>query len=180
MFSQPHGTLKLMEWLRDLTGTIMQGLKLAIASDTTNQDWRSYVRKIVEGYNNLPHDITGYSPNYLYKGIDNRPEFMPDSKDLEVARQEAFVRTVSYQEMRMERHNRNVPSFEYAQNEEVLVRLSSSRPDVTKTDPRYAGPYKVLYNTNRTTYHLLEEEMGKMVRANVGRLKRYYRREQFF
>ena len=112
--------------------------------------WTSYIDRILEAYNNLTHQVTGFAAEFLYSGKSIQPEVI-EPTNLEEARKLAKERTSRTQLLRKQKYDKRHKPIIFQANEEVLYRRAQNDLQLAKTDPRYAGPFKVESSVHGTS-----------------------------
>jgi transposase InsO family protein len=158
-------------------GTIITKLRAALIDKPTRK-WSTLLTDVVKDYNNTPHDITGFSPQYLCFGTDHIPSFASPLMPIEQARTLARERTVKAQQRRKILHDSKHPSLQLQVGNRVLRRIADSHPSLTKTSPRWSGPYFIIKQVTDVTYDISETLSGPTVRAHVSQLKMFIARQQ--
>lgn len=160
-----------------MNGTLMIKIRTAI-QDHPRRKWTTLLPKILEDYNNTPHDVTGYSPAFLFFGKDPTPTFSTQTNNLQEAREKARIRTREEQEKRKQRHDSKHPKTAFEVGSKVLKLIPDNHPSKVKTSPKYTGPYYVIRKITHVTYDLAETLTGPTIRAHSSQLKKFVDRQQ--
>lgn len=150
-----------------LNGTIMQSLR-AFSLDYPTHKWSTLLPKVVSSYNNTPHDITDFTPNFLFSGISKLES--ESEVDLDAARQLARSRSEQHCKKRKAKHDLIHPSLEFQLNDLVLKRIAENNPIVNKLTPKYEGPFRISTKLSAVTYDLTDSS-GRISRAHISQLR---------
>ena len=166
-----------------VNGTLINKLRAAIEDDKTNKrkrKWSTLLKDIVNNYNRTPHDVTGFSPEFLLFATDSSPTFCSPAVSIDDARQQARERTALAQQKRKQTHDSKHEDEQYEPGDQVLWDIPPNHPKNNKLTPLRSGPYYVINRINdETTYDLCEtfSYSGPFLRAHVAHLKRFIPRE---
>ncbi|UYV69327.1 K02A2.6-like, partial [Cordylochernes scorpioides] len=98
--------------------------------------WSSLLAKIVKDYNSTPHDVTGFSPNFLLFGDWAIPEFSESPHfTIENARKKAIENSAKHREKWKARHDAKHPQSSFKVGDLVLRKIASNDPSMVKTSP---------------------------------------------
>ncbi|UYV84707.1 K02A2.6-like, partial [Cordylochernes scorpioides] len=98
--------------------------------------WSSLLAKIVKDYNSTPHDVTGFSPNFLLFGDCAIPEFSESPHfTIENARKKAIGNSAKHREKWKARHDAKYPQSSFKVGDLVLRKIASNYPSMAKTSP---------------------------------------------
>ncbi|UYV62918.1 K02A2.6-like, partial [Cordylochernes scorpioides] len=101
--------------------------------------WSSLLAKIVKDYNSTPHDVTGFSPNFLLFGDCAIPEFSESPHfTIENARKKAIENSAKHREKWKARHDAKHPQSSFKVGDLVLRKIASN-------DPRSPAPTQNIY-----------------------------------
>ncbi|UYV78277.1 hypothetical protein LAZ67_16000751, partial [Cordylochernes scorpioides] len=99
--------------------------------------WSSLLAKIVKDYNSTPHDVTGFSPNFLLFGDCAIPEFSESPHfTIENARKKAIENSAKHREKWKARHDAKHPQSSFKVGNLVLRKIASNDPSMVKTSPK--------------------------------------------
>ncbi|UYV75361.1 hypothetical protein LAZ67_12003633 [Cordylochernes scorpioides] len=99
--------------------------------------WSSLLAKIVKDYNSTPHDVTGFSPNFLLFGDCAIPEFSESPHfTIENARKKAIENSAKHREKWKARHDAKHPQSSFKVGDLVLRKIASNDPSMVKTSPK--------------------------------------------
>ncbi|UYV60981.1 hypothetical protein LAZ67_1002978, partial [Cordylochernes scorpioides] len=99
--------------------------------------WSSLLAKIVKDYNSTPHDVTGFSPNFLLFGDCAIPEFSESPHfTIENARKKAIENSAKHREKWKARHDAKHPQSSFKVGDLVLRKIASDDPSMVKTSPK--------------------------------------------
>ncbi|UYV62930.1 hypothetical protein LAZ67_2002542, partial [Cordylochernes scorpioides] len=91
--------------------------------------WSSLLAKIVKDYNSTPHDVTGFSPNFLLFGDCAIPEFSESPHfTIENARKKAIENSAKHREKWKARHDAKHPQSSFKVGDLVLRKIASNDP----------------------------------------------------
>ena len=160
-----------------VNGTLIMKLRTALL-DLPKRKWSTLLKDVVSHYNQTPHRITGFSPEYLLFGINKTPTFGSPPIPLEEARTLAIQRTTQAIAYRKRKHDEKHQHLELNLGQQVLKQIPYNAPS-TKTDQRWKGPYFVINKITDVTYDISEHlSSGPLVRAHISQLKVFVPREQ--
>ncbi|RWS04578.1 Retrotransposable element Tf2 protein type 1-like protein [Dinothrombium tinctorium] len=159
-----------------LNGTIMTKLRLALL-DYPKRKWSTLLRDVIRNYNNTPHDITGYSPQFLYFGEETLPEFA-EPHDIETARQIARKRTQEHQLKRKHHFDKTRRVFDFHIGQKVMREVPRNHPSTDKLSPKFTGPYYIIKKITEVTFDIAEDVSGNTTRAHASQLRPFVPREQ--
>ncbi|UYV70964.1 K02A2.6-like, partial [Cordylochernes scorpioides] len=98
--------------------------------------WSSLLAKIVKDYYSTPHDVTGFSPNFLLFGDCAIPEFSESPHfTIENARKKAIENSAKHREKWKARHDAKHPQSSFKVGDLVLRKIASNDPSMVKTSP---------------------------------------------
>ena len=160
-----------------INGTIIEKLRVEL-KDHPRRKWSTLLTDVVKNYNNSIHDITGFTPNYLFYGQDNSPDIGNQIIPLEQARQLACERTRVHQIKRKQRHDDKHRQYDFPIGSKVLRKIASNHPSLTKFHQRWTGPYLVIRQTGPVSYEIAETLTENPIRAHVSQLKPFFAREE--
>jgi transposase InsO family protein len=158
-------------------GTIICKLRAALL-DKPHRKWSTLLSDVVHNYNNTPHDITGFTPQYLFFGIDTTPPFGSPTTSLEEARELARQRTKTAQQRRKQLHDAKHESILFEPGDRVVRSIPSTHPSQTKTSQRWSDPYFIIKRLSDVTYDISETLSGPTIRAHISQLKKFIARQQ--
>ncbi|UYV70265.1 K02A2.6-like, partial [Cordylochernes scorpioides] len=96
--------------------------------------WSSLLAKIVKDYNSTPHDVTGFSPNFLLFGDCSIPEFSESPHfTIENARKKAIENSAKHREKWKARHDAKHPQSSFKVGDLVLRKIPSNDPTFKKS-----------------------------------------------
>jgi len=157
-------------------GTIITKLRAEIM-DKPHRKWSTLLKDVINNYNNTPHDITGFSPQFLLFGKEDTPSFSSQT-DIITARQIAIDRTNKAQHKRKSRHDLHHPKSSFNIGDRVIRIISAGHPSLTKTTQRWTGPYFIINKLSEVTFDIAENLSDKTYRAHSSQLKRFIARQQ--
>ena len=155
-----------------VNGTLITKLGAALL-DRPNRKWSQLLHNIIESYNHTPHDVTGYTPQFLFFGHEDKPSFASPGIPIESARQLANERTENERKRRKEYHDKKHPDKEFQIGSKVLRRIADNHPDLTKLNQRWSGPYYVIAKIGSLTHDIAETLTSTPSRAHVSQLKQF-------
>lgn len=142
-----------------------------------NLKWSSHLPDVVSELNATPHEITGFSAEYLMYGNGQPCDFNGTSIPLEQARALALKRTQDFQEAMKEKYDRKHRILELHPGDLVVEEVAANHPDLKKLDPRFKGHLQVVSQKGPNTYLLLNMDTGKEQIMNTSRLRLLKRTE---
>ena len=122
-----------------INDTIVKGIRLAL-KDSPRKEWTTVLKDVVQNYNNIIHENTGFTPSYLMFGTDNLNTRTPP---LAEALQSAMFRTEAFKLRKKQAYDQTHHPLNLNVGDLVKRRIPSNRPDVKKLTPKYEGPYDV-------------------------------------
>ncbi|UYV68678.1 hypothetical protein LAZ67_6000424 [Cordylochernes scorpioides] len=159
--------------------------------------WTKYIPKITESYNETVHTTTGFTPKFLYYGI--QPQYIEHDTvthtPIEKARKLAIERTIKSHEHSKQLYDIKHPEPIFKEGDQrnyylwstenkrlrtfnngdlVLVERMHETKGRHKFEPRYGGPYEVLRRAGDTVYLLKNLETGNLDKYHIDRLKQYH------
>jgi len=167
---------------------------LGKAVDQSQRNWDQLLPYLMSAYNGTKHDTTGYTPNYLLMGreqrtpidlvlADTHPPTDWGSYDAYVAEQQGFLRTAyrmvreqtkKCAERRKERYNLKVNELRLQVGDWVWRfyprRFTGRSP---KWQKFYGGPFLVIHCISPTNYVIQKGAKTPNVVVHVDQLKRY-------
>lgn len=158
-------------------GTIISKVRAALL-DYPTRKWSTVLKDVVNDYNRTPHDITGYTPQFLLLGIDTSPEFSTPEVAVDEARLVAQQRTAKQMEKRRQRHNAKHSSLEFDIGDRVTRTVPDNHPSQTKTTPRRTGPYFIIHRIGENTYDISDTLSGETTRAHVSQMRLFHPRDE--
>lgn len=156
-------------------GTLITKLRFVLL-DHPKRKWNTLLPKVVSDYNNTPHDVTGFTPAFLFFGKDSHPE--PPSMEISEARKLAKSRTENSQNKRKERHDAIHPETSFKIGDQVIRIIPSNHPSVIKTSQKYSGPYFIISQISDNTFDISETLTGPTYRAHSSQLRPFVERRQ--
>ena len=132
--------------------------------------WSFHIPDIVNEINSTPHQVTGFSPEYLMYG-------WPSNKvPIEEARKLALERTIRFQRMKKDLHDLKHKPLKLKTNDLVLVETADNDPGLEKLSPRFHGPYRILSQLGPNTFKVIDDQNGQITTINSCRLRKFKKR----
>ena len=160
-----------------INGSIIEKLRVEL-KEHPRRKWSTLLATVVKNYNNTIHDITGFTPKFLFTGDDNTPDLGNPIISLEQARRLACERTRVHQLKRKQRHDSKHPEKEFSIGSKVLRKIASNHPSLSKFHQRWTGPWLVIRQTTPVSYEIAETLTEEPQRAHVSQLKPFFTREE--
>ena len=160
-----------------VNGTLITGLRAALL-DKPSRKWSTLLSEVAQKYNKMPHDITGFSPEFLLFGIDSSPTFSSPSIGVDEARLLAKQRSRLAAQKRKERHDLKHPAMQFTPGDRVLRIIPENHPKQNKVTQRWSGPYFIIKQISDVTYDISETLSDRPQRAHISQLKMFVPREQ--
>ena len=126
-----------------INGILIEKLRVSLM-EHPRRKWSTLLADVVKNYNNTIHDITGFTPQFLFNGQTDTPDIGSPTIDLEQARQLACERSHVHQLNRKQRHDKKHLPFEFPIGSKVLRRIASNHPSLSKFQQRWTGPWLVI------------------------------------
>jgi len=133
--------------------TIITNLRTALV-DNPNKKWSTLLIDVISKYNSTPHCSTGYTPRFLMFGITDSPEFAEATVSLEEARKTATEVSDKAKQHHKAQHDSKHPEADFRVGDLVLRRIADNHPKLTKTSPRYEGPFRVNRTLGPVSYEI--------------------------
>ena len=134
-----------------LNHTLTIRLRL-LRADHPSLKWSSLVSTAVEQYNSTPHDITGFTPDYLFMGRPPHGPLPHDLQPLEEARALATKRTQQEQLRRKSNFDKTHSNVSFEVGQLVIRRIPDNHPELKKLDARNLGPFQIVEKVGPVTY----------------------------
>ena len=157
-----------------VNGTLITRLRATIV-DNPRSKWTTLLQQVVRQYNQTPHDVTGYTPEFLLFGINNTPTYVNNHTSLEEARGKANERTRAIQSKNKRRHDAVHPDIEFKLGVKVLRIVPRNHPSLDKLSPRWEGPFRIHNKVGPVTYDI-QDDNGSTYRAHASQLKLFIER----
>ncbi|GFX24637.1 retrotransposable element Tf2 protein type 3 [Trichonephila clavipes] len=115
-------------------------------------------KQVTYGYNNSPHDVTGFPPAYLMFGTLPYDSPLPNQVKLnyppiQQARQIAVNRTIKHHKINKQRYDKHYVDAKFKVGDLVLYQ-NFSYPNSSKLQSPYNGPFKVVRKLSNVTYEI--------------------------
>lgn len=114
--------------------------------------WSSLIQDATNIYNKSVHSVTGFTPRYLLDGSEEIPQGayqMP----LELAREEAAIRTAKAQRERKEQYDKKHQFIIFNRGDKVLRIIPKNHPNFNhKLAPKNLGPFVVIKQSGPVNY----------------------------
>ncbi|UYV74141.1 hypothetical protein LAZ67_11002233 [Cordylochernes scorpioides] len=143
--------------------------------------WTKYIPNITESYNDTVHTITGFTPRFLYYGI--QPQYIEHDTEtpIEKARKLTIERTIKSHEHSKQLYDIKHPEPIFKEGDQVLVK-TFIYPNTGKLTQRYIGPFKILKQLSPVTYEinkpiLPQRKQTEIIHSN--KLKLFYPESDF-
>lgn len=143
--------------------TLSQMIRTAVKMDR-HTDWEEHVAPSVHAYNTSVHEVTGYSPYYLLRGVHppagnllnepNSMHFRPGdpTETLLESRKKAVERTEQYQLKQKQRYDQKRGSNDLKKGDFVMMEISSLKKGQSQRfNARRSGPFRVVKVHNNNT-----------------------------
>ena len=135
------------------------------------------LRKIIQDYNNTPHDITGFTPHFLFFAHDKTPPFSSNQISIDEARELANERTLKFQQKKKDIHDSKHPKSNFKVGDIVIRKLANNDPSLTKMSKRYNGPYTIVKEIGPVTFDIEHQDTKVVSRAHASQLRIFISRD---
>ncbi|GFX32690.1 transposon Tf2-6 polyprotein [Trichonephila clavipes] len=137
--------------------TLVAKLRCKVNS-TTKTHWTKLLEQVTYGYNNSPHDVTGFPPAYLMFGTLPYDSPLPNQVKLnyppiQQARQIVVNRTIKHHKINKQRYDKHYVDAKFKVGDLVLYQ-NFSYPNSSKLQSPYNGPFKVVRKLSNVTYEI--------------------------
>ncbi|GFW25429.1 transposon Tf2-6 polyprotein [Trichonephila clavipes] len=165
--------------------TLVAKLRCKVNS-TTKTPWTKLLEQVTYGYNNSPHDVTGFPPAYLKFGTLPYDSPLPNQVKLnyppiQQARQIAVNRTIKHHKINKQRYDKHYVDDKFKVGDLVLYQ-NFSYPNSSKLQSPYNGPFKVVRKLSNVTYEIAKPNQytGKLTDIiHSTRLKPFHSKSNF-
>ncbi|UYV78642.1 K02A2.6-like, partial [Cordylochernes scorpioides] len=165
-----------------LNSTIINRLRCEYNS-SLKIPWTKYIPKITESYNTTIHTITGFTPKFLYYGI--QPQYIEHTTEkhtpIEDARKLSIERTIKSHEHSKQLYDIKHPEPIFKVGDQVLVK-TFIYPNTGKLTQRYIGPFKILKQFSPVTYEIDKPNIPQNKKTEIihsNKLKLFYPETDF-
>lgn len=169
--------------------TLSQMIRTAV-NEKRHTDWEQHVAPSVYAYNTSVHEVTGYTPYYLLRGVhppsgnllnepnDLHPKSENATETLLESRQKAVERTQKYQQKQKERYDKKRGHNSLKKGDYVMMEICTQKKGQSQRfNERKRGPFQVVKVYDNNTVDITG--MGKEVaRVNIERLSVVKMRQQ--
>ncbi|UYV77262.1 hypothetical protein LAZ67_15000280 [Cordylochernes scorpioides] len=145
--------------------------------------WTKYIPKITESYNETVHTTTGFTPKFLYYGI--QPQYIEHDTEthtpIEKARNLAIERTIKSHEHSKQLYDIKHPEPIFKEGDQVLVK-TFIYPNTGKLTQRYIGPFTILKQLSPVTYEINKPNLPQRKQTEIihsNKLKLFYPEAEF-
>ncbi|UYV68139.1 hypothetical protein LAZ67_5003162, partial [Cordylochernes scorpioides] len=145
--------------------------------------WTKYIPKITESYNETVHTTTGFTPKFLYYGI--QPQYIEHDTvthtPIEKARKLAIERTIKSHEHSKQLYDIKHPEPIFKEGDQVLVK-TFIYPNTGKLTQRYIGPFTILKQLSPVTYEINKSNLPQRKQTEIihsNKLKLFYPETDF-
>ncbi|UYV80669.1 hypothetical protein LAZ67_19001328, partial [Cordylochernes scorpioides] len=145
--------------------------------------WTKYIPKITESYNETVHTTTGFTPKFLYYGI--QPQYIEHDTEthtpIEKARKLAIERTIKSHEHSKQLYDIKHPEPIFKEGDQVLVK-TFIYPNTGKLTQRYIGPFTILKQLSPVTYEIDKPNIPQRKQTEIihsNKLKLFYPETDF-
>ena len=163
-----------------------------------NDEWDEVLPFAQSAYNGTVHEVTSFTPNFLWFSRELRSTVGRIVPDPELDKQTTYVEYVRKMRDRMTQayditraalkraalvtkkyYDRKMRLIKYVPGDQVLIKDHSLRPDKgqAKLMPKYAGPYWILDKLGDVNFRIQEREDGPMKVVHHNRMKPYMSRQ---
>ncbi|UYV70155.1 hypothetical protein LAZ67_7002015, partial [Cordylochernes scorpioides] len=165
-----------------LNSTIINRLRCEY-NDNLKIPWTKYIPKITESYNETVHTTTGFTPKFLYYGI--QPQYIEHDTvthtPIEKARKLAIERTIKSHEHSKQLYDIKHPEPIFKEGDQVLVK-TFIYPNTGKLTQRYIGPFTILKQLSSVTYEIDKPNIPQRKQTEIihsNKLKLFYPEADF-
>ena len=163
-----------------------------------NDEWDEVLPFAQSAYNGTVHEVTSFTPNFLWFSRELRSTVGRIVPDPELDKQTTYVDYVRKMRDRMTQayditraalkraalvtkkyYDRKMRLIKYVPGDQILIKDHSLRPDKgqAKLMPKYAEPYWILDKLGDVNFRIQEREDGPMKVVHHSRMKPYMSRQ---
>ena len=158
--------------------TIMQKIRIKLF-ERPKLKWSTVVQDAVKDYNDTPHSATTFEPRYILTGLNNKPSFASNVRNITEDRKIAHTKNVQTQKKRKEAFNAKHVERTFKEGDLVLRKIPANLPTRSKVGPRNEGPFVVKKALNKQTYLIQHENEEKPpFRIHNDQMQRFYKRKE--
>ena len=141
--------------------------------------WSTLLSDATGIYNSTLHDITGFTPRFLLTGDEEVPDGA-HQVPLDIAREQAAVRTASQQRRRKELYDKQHLQVTFEPGDRVIRKIPKNHPDYQdKLAPKNLGPFLIVKKTGPVNYLIVDPVHGsKPVSVHLDQLAPYVDRTE--
>ena len=135
-----------------LNQTLVNRIRCKI-NEHSRRPWSTIAIECTEEYNRTTHSVTGFSPQYLMKGVKSSiiPSSLEEPSNLSQDRKQAFQKSQAHHNMNKSRVDKKKKTHEFQIGDLVYVE-TGNRLNRKKLNPIRSGPFKILRRESSTIY----------------------------
>lgn len=136
--------------------TIVQRMRCKLNSEASNTPWPKILEQVTAEYNNTPHQVTSFPPNYLLYGTLPYESPLPNMEiypPLEQAREIAYDRTLKDHEKNKVRYDKRFLDSPFKEGDIVMVE-NFVYPNTRKLTSPFDGPYTIIKKISDVTFEI--------------------------
>lgn len=145
--------------------SIIDRIRVKMISANYRYAWVRYLQRCIDEYNDTPHSVTKFTPNYLMHGIIPRNCENAEFPPLDEATKSAYENSISYHQKNKIVYEQKHVSYEYKDNDYVYMK-NLMGINKRKLDPMQLGPFRIqnrfatnIYNVVRSESPLIIEQV---------------------
>jgi len=164
-FLQHNGVVRLLTTshhpesngkLERLNQTIVTRLKCRVNHNPSKLPWTKLLDQVVQEYNNTPHSVTKFPPNYLMFGVKPFPNLINEQDyypPVEEARKLAFQRTIEHHKKNKLYYDARFVQDNFKVGDKVLYE-EFHYPNTRKLSSPFSGPYTIIKQLSPVNYEI--------------------------
>lgn len=143
-----------------LNQTIVTRLKCKVNTSSSRTPWTKLLAEVLDEYNNTPHSVTQFTPNYLLYGKLPYDPLLPNNNyypPIDEARKLAKERTINYHKKNKVRYDVRFLPVPFKVGDTVMYE-EFHYPNTRKLSPPYSGPYTILNQLSEVNFEIDKPE----------------------
>lgn len=136
--------------------TIIQRIRCKINNEHANTPWPKLLEQATAEYNNTPHQVTSFPPNYLLYGTLPYEIPLPNVEiypPLEQAREIAYEKTLKDHEKNKVRYDKKFVESPFKEGDIVMIE-NFIYPNTRKLTAPFDGPYTIVKKLSNVTLEI--------------------------